>query len=258
MQYVIDEVVLFRSEDGTMWPLDREEEKIILSPVVARLLTYLLNERGKILTREEIMYHTWTIHGLEPSGNSLNQYISQLRKNFSNFGLHSHVIQTLPRIGFIFSEEVKVEIHDIYSVSEIEQEALSTNNDTKGGSGFSKYMIYILIMLLMFAVPFLVEKAGEQWGVGSDKSVPVDLGRINECNVYGIGMQAAMSVDMAHKLAENILDQYKITCDQKDFLLFSMQGGVLHNKPGRVFISICNDNKGQLTSCRNKLYNSWN
>lgn len=108
MKYIIEGQVFFRPEDGTFWMEEREDEKVILPPIVARLMTLLVDRQGTVLTRDEIMNFVWTVHGLEPSGNSLNQYISNIRRNFQNVGLGDDVIKTIPRIGFIFNAELSV------------------------------------------------------------------------------------------------------------------------------------------------------
>ncbi|WP_187433230.1 winged helix-turn-helix domain-containing protein, partial [Serratia marcescens] len=158
MKYIIDEKVIFRTDDGAIWPSGDEESKVILSPIVSRLLALLLEEKGIIMTRDDIMHRVWTAHGLEASGNSLNQYISQLRKIMSNFGLGDSVIHTLPRIGFRLDEHLNVQW--LPSSTEVQPKPV---DEIKIKTNRKHHPIIFLLtpafLLISITVPYIISEA---------------------------------------------------------------------------------------------------
>lgn len=298
MKYIIEERVYFRPDDGTLWLIDRETEKIILPPIVSRLMTVLLEEQGKVLTREELMHRVWTIHGLEPSGNSLNQYISNIRRNMQNLGLSDDVIRTVPRIGFILNNEILIEKEredalvgnnpgdpDVAEPGATDAEAAdATGSDiTKsempepGATGSAahnhqavtepkntainhqrKFFISLLCFVaFLIAVPFIIKNTLEFINGRQQVNSPVLIGRINSCDVYGINMERSVHEPGILELSQKLFNENKITCQPDNVALLFIQNGVFHDKPGRIFISVCTRNKEKLTSCKNNLFNSW-
>lgn len=102
MVYLIDMRIKYRPEDGAMWLQDDESSLIVLTVIMNRLLSYLLEHRGQVVTRDGLLENVWDLHGLRSSGHTLNKYISELRKQFRNFGVTTECITTIPRIGFMF------------------------------------------------------------------------------------------------------------------------------------------------------------
>jgi DNA-binding winged helix-turn-helix (wHTH) protein len=258
--FIIEDRVFFRPEDGTLWLTDREEEKVILPPIVARLLTLLLEEQGKVMTREELMERVWTVHGLEPSGNSLNQYISNIRRNMQNLGLGENVIRTLPRIGFILNAEIKVEKADI-TVPAITPpadvnttEIFSAKKRTQPGKIMAMMIVFIFILA---GTPFIVEEAVDQYHNRQLSAAPVFIGKIGSCAVYGVMMDNLARLPDTFSLAKTLVKRENIQCKDQDIVLMNIQDSVYHQEDGRVFISVCNQIAGRLAACRNHLFNSW-
>lgn len=112
MVYLIDKRIKYRTEDGSIWPLGDEESTVILTLTMNRLLACLLNRHGQVLTRNELLDDVWDAHGLRSSNHTLNKYISELRKCFSRLGISAECITTVPRVGFMFSRNIDVQIID--------------------------------------------------------------------------------------------------------------------------------------------------
>lgn len=108
MIYKISDTVRFKPADGAIWSIDSPEQVINLTITNCNLLCMLLNNKGVILSRENILEDIWDKQGLRSSNNTLNQYISILRRTFSLLGIDEEVIKTIPKVGFCFNEAISV------------------------------------------------------------------------------------------------------------------------------------------------------
>ncbi|MEO3383555.1 winged helix-turn-helix domain-containing protein [Enterobacter soli] len=259
MKYIIEGQVFFRPEDGTFWMEEKEDEKVILPPIVARLMTLLVDRQGTVLTRDEIMNFVWTVHGLEPSGNSLNQYISNIRRNFQNVGLGDDVIKTIPRIGFIFNAELSVVK---VSESEIAQdvddpgpqpiEHRKKTNGTKTG-----YSIFALLIAIMAATPIMVKTGVNVLNEYRLEITPVPIGKVNRCEVQTVKMENASRNPKMIPITQKLFNDSNIHCKNHEKAFLFIQSSVFYNKPSRAFISLCGEENKTLTSCKNFSFNNW-
>lgn len=76
-------------------------EPVPLKPKVYDLLCLLLDQRGRVLSRNELMDALWPRQDIEPS--SLTQAVYELRRALGDAGL----IENLPRRGYRFAGEVR-------------------------------------------------------------------------------------------------------------------------------------------------------
>lgn len=117
MLFIIDKEIYFRPADGAIWSAGAENEKRFLTLAGSRLLLFFIEHRGEIVTRDAIFQAVWERYGLHSTNNTLNQYISLLRRTMTDFGLGAQVIKTIPKTGFIFSRDLSVialtEQHDV-------------------------------------------------------------------------------------------------------------------------------------------------
>lgn len=122
MHFIIDKEIYFRPADGAIWNIDAENEKRYLTLASSRLLAFFIEHRGEIISREVIFHAVWERYGLHSSNNTLNQYISLLRRTLADFGLGAHVIKTIPKTGFLFSTELTITtVQQKHSVTNSEQ-----------------------------------------------------------------------------------------------------------------------------------------
>ncbi len=88
--------VTINVEKGTVL---REKQELILSKNEMRILVYLVNHQGAIVTRDELMNHLWD--NMEfVDDNTLTVNINRLRGKLSEIGLY-HVIETRRGLGYI-------------------------------------------------------------------------------------------------------------------------------------------------------------
>lgn len=80
------------------------DQEVNLTPTEYDLLKAFLTHRGKILTRQMLMNLVWG-GDAETRQHSLHVYVAQLRQKIEPDPLHPRFIQTIPRVGYRFTEE---------------------------------------------------------------------------------------------------------------------------------------------------------
>ena len=80
----------------------RDDREIQLTPKEFRLLEYMLNNRGRVLSRTEIAEQVWAT-SFDTGTNFIDVYINYLRKKIDK-DHDVKLIQTRPGIGFILKE----------------------------------------------------------------------------------------------------------------------------------------------------------
>ena len=84
----------------------RDDERIQMSPRVFELLLVLVENAGRLVTKETLLNRIWADSFVE-EGN-LNQTVSRLRKLLGERPNENRFIETVPRVGYRFVAEVHV------------------------------------------------------------------------------------------------------------------------------------------------------
>ncbi|WP_263070991.1 winged helix-turn-helix domain-containing protein [Enterobacter huaxiensis] len=257
MLFIIEGRVCFRSDDGAFWEQNDEKNKVILSPIVARLLHLLILEKGRVITREEIMNFVWESHGLEPSNNSLNQYISQLRKLMAHFLLPDDCIRTVPREGFILIKEVEINV--VNESTPVTQASLidETSDVILQSKQSGARVLIIFLIFMLIATPYTVIYFTDMMQKQRMSVTPVKIGQVGSCAVYSLLMGRNYNLDETLSSAQHHIEQNKISCDDKSIVYFFSTGGVLKKQSGRAFLSHCQKNDNHIVSCLDYPYHYW-
>ncbi|HEX4500292.1 MAG TPA: winged helix-turn-helix domain-containing protein [Scandinavium sp.] len=109
MKFLFNKQVIFDSDTGLLAVHDEQDDPVQISNPTKRLLLLLLNHQGEVVNREVIFKKVWDDFGMVSSNNNLNHCISKLRRILRNLGLEEEVITTVPKMGFLFQEEIEVE-----------------------------------------------------------------------------------------------------------------------------------------------------
>ena len=86
--------------DGERRELTRGGEEIPLQPQAFSLLLYLVENNGRVVSKDEIFAEVW--QGKIVGDGTLNSRINSLRRALGDDGTSQTVIKTLPRQGFRF------------------------------------------------------------------------------------------------------------------------------------------------------------
>lgn len=106
MNYVIDETIVFDSENGTLsQTADPSRTNVLPKPAVL-LLEVFVNNPGVIMSRNSLMEAAWLDAGLTLSGHNLSTYIKVIRHNLAELEVEKEYIKTLPRVGVMMVVDV--------------------------------------------------------------------------------------------------------------------------------------------------------
>ncbi|CAI1936570.1 winged helix-turn-helix domain-containing protein [Serratia fonticola] len=107
MECIINGIVKYNSDDGTLLSPDNTIDMIKLTRVVNELLLLLINNNHSLLSRETLLRELWEKRGLNASGNNLSNYVSILRKTLAKCGCPG-LITTVPKHGFLFEADITI------------------------------------------------------------------------------------------------------------------------------------------------------
>ena len=82
----------------------RKDEEIMLSRVEYQLLLYLMENRNRVLSKEQILEHVWDSQGKFVDENTLSVNIRRLRGKVEKDPGHPSRIRTVHGIGYIWKE----------------------------------------------------------------------------------------------------------------------------------------------------------
>lgn len=246
MKYIINNTVIFVEDDG-IYLKDSTEVEVKLSSLSSRILSLLIENKGKPVSRDMIYKLVWEDYGLAPSNTSLNNNISFLRKSLRDCGVDDFIV-TIPKIGISIEKNILIDT--------INNEEITTKNSIKTGRVYF-YMLLPLLSLFLFLL-FLKNHNGEK---GSSLNY---IGVINKCDTY---TTKKTSISDDAYLKENInkfMINTGVKCSSDNILLVNAQGDNMKNKSklaedmnfgnSREFYSICDINNWNVYSCDNYYY----
>ncbi|MFQ9839398.1 MAG: response regulator transcription factor, partial [Eubacterium sp.] len=76
-------------------------EEIVLTAMEYRLLLILLNNRGKVLSRSQLLENIWDVEGDFVEDNTLTVYIKRLRDKIEEDAASSQIIKTVRGLGYM-------------------------------------------------------------------------------------------------------------------------------------------------------------
>ncbi|MFA0627097.1 transcriptional regulator [Vibrio sp. 10N.222.49.A3] len=109
-----------------------DSEEIHLEPLQAKLLSYFIENRGQVVSTQQIASDVW--QRTQVSDNLVRQVISLLRSQLQDKSRPYRIIQTIPKQGYLFDVEVtqpSVEVAPVESVSQLEPKALVAKSKKK-------------------------------------------------------------------------------------------------------------------------------
>ncbi|EJE3859291.1 winged helix-turn-helix domain-containing protein [Escherichia coli] len=254
MYYTINNSINFRPSDGLIWHLQGSESSITLTTTTSRLLAFLLEHKGAVLSRDEILARVWDAHGLRSSNNSLNKYVSDLRHVFRNMGCQEEILITVPRIGFMLSEYVVVEKH-IISPEPLQRPIIQT--EKKRHVTESRIFYIFAGMSLMFVI--LILGLNERVLVNKNDIEPIhqkiwSMAKINNCQVFTFKPLASGTEQLTLDIVKDIINSESISCASDSVVYFQASDQIYHGYSGRVFLSICKNidhKQTYISSCHN-------
>ncbi len=256
MTYNLEGRLIYRAEDGCVWGKDNIEQKLTLPPISNRLLNLLIEKQGEVVVREEIYHKVWESFYLEPSGNSLNNHISQLRKVIYSHGIHDEVITTIPRIGFTIKSHIKIEhIKEEINVNRVAPPLMPPPQTHQNIMAWSPAR-FVIIILFFTATFFLFKKAVDHLlpNMFISNTPVTEQAVTGKCHAWYLEDTLQKKSVIPSEILGLIEKKYDISCDEQHALYLYINNNALFNQPGTVFASRCHRNsQGNIESCRNIL-----
>ncbi|EHN8922877.1 winged helix-turn-helix domain-containing protein [Enterobacter asburiae] len=247
MKYLIDRLVVFNTDDGTLH-LPSSEDVIRLALPAARLLETFLSSEGRELTREYLLETVWDKHGLHASGNNLNQYVSILRRNLSLLGCHELII-TLPKLGFRLNAAISIEILETDTVSPEPSPSIITPSGY-----FQRYFLTgsILIALLTGVA------MGCFYYNDANNGETVLHEQHGECDIYYLKDISDDEKKEALRKIMGIMKDNGIQCKKNDVVIYNSEASLSDKVESREVLSYCHAGKDRVViSCDNFYRYRW-
>ncbi|MBW4203444.1 winged helix-turn-helix domain-containing protein [Enterobacter cloacae subsp. cloacae] len=247
MKYLIDRLVVFNTDDGTLH-LPSSEDVIRLALPAARLLETFLSSEGRELTREYLLETVWDKHGLHASGNNLNQYVSILRRNLSLLGCHELII-TLPKLGFRLNAAISIEVLETDSFSPDSSPSIVTP------SGHFQRLFFIgsIIITLLTGVAIGLFYYNE-----TNNSTTVLHEQHSECDIYYLKHISDDEKKEALRRIMSIMKDNGIQCKKNDVVIYNSEASLSDKVESREVLSYCHAGKDRVViSCDNFYRYRW-
>jgi DNA-binding winged helix-turn-helix (wHTH) protein len=243
MRKIINGRVLYDSEKRE---LSVQDQQLVLSASVARLLDFFIINNARQLSRELIIEEVWARYGTNPSGHSLNKSISLLRKGFSTLGIDG-VIITIPREGFIFQAQVNDNREDILDAAEKDEANVNHVVTFPRNKIFLVWFVFFLVLVGGMGI-FLTVMFRSNDGV-------VHISNTGVCEVYT--MDDNSSEKIFKFLNSKRWEGFNTICNgtKKVIIFYDDNSLSKSNKLKEHFFSICMmDEKEVAYECQNYFY----
>lgn len=270
MVYLIDMRIKYRTDDGAMWLKDDEGSLIVLTVIMNRLLSYLIEQRTQVVPRDDLLLNVWDLHGLHSSNHTLNKYISELRKQFRIFGVSTECISTIPRIGFMFNGDVDVQVieeevqnpqpaSEPGSKTETDNSASSTavKTDTPFFSGRIFISASIILCIIAAGGYFIPGWLTPQKNVQKKNMPTYFLFDYGQCPVYTTQNNSPALSERKKRLFNELVKDGGISCLNGTTFLYQVSEAYLYGREGRAFISRCTLKDNEYISCLNYYWSGY-
>lgn len=247
MVFTIFNMIAFRSEDGAMWNIAQPDRRLTFTTIPTRLFAYLLENADRMVGREELLNNIWDKYGLEPSNNSVNQYISLIRKTLIELGCDEEIIKTLPRVGFFIAGDMVSRSQETQqSVASVATETPPAKEQSRLQRGYkpSLLAISLIISTLLVMQPF--RSANDYLDYSFPQSTLYKIGNIATCPVYSLYESSPFTAARKLELAQELSTEHA-PCMGNEVFIFHSDEHYTYQQSGRAFISRCANSDNTLS-----------
>ncbi|WP_392432538.1 transcriptional regulator [Yersinia sp. HM-2024] len=243
MNYKIDNKIIYHEENGRLFSITEPENTIRLSITPARILSYLLENKYRVINRDEILEKVWDEYGLQASNNSLSQHISLLRKALQELGYTEDIIVTVPKVGFKISENIVIEAESTTSQEEDNLEEDSHDNEIMPIQKSKVHVIsYVLLVILLVAsallTTLLIQFIEKENTTIIAKAELYPIGNIGQCPAFTLEKNSDELTAANLQLATEFANK-NLPCIDNYIYIFQSDDNYIHSHSGRVFLSRC-------------------
>ncbi|TQI80275.1 DNA-binding winged helix-turn-helix (wHTH) protein [Serratia fonticola] len=153
VQYRIEGDILFCPNTAGFYHNELQDEPISIPSPAARLLSFLIKNKGEIVEREVLLQKVWDDYGMQASNNNLNQCLSTLRRIIKSMGVEKSIIETIPKVGLRIAEDITIEeINHIEQTVEATEKPIQKNTKCSRKINLFNILVTLVIILIVTTV----------------------------------------------------------------------------------------------------------
>ena len=263
MKYIINNILIYNPEDGSLHTKNMDDyDLIMLTPVLNRLLSHMVNNQGVLISKENFFDTVWDNYGRTGSANTLKQYISNLRKILDSH-LETQCIITVPGQGYMLSPDLVIQCQEEKSAEDFINDKKSKSQKYSIQSGgeegrrknekkSSVKKCSIVIFSLFLIIPTLSVSVFFSYTQKTHSIYLKEISKIDDCVVYGENEKLTNNDAKNVRSAEikSLLATFNISCQKNESFYFFSSPVHEGNDVGRYsMLSVCYD-KGTCISYR--------
>ncbi|EPL9571910.1 winged helix-turn-helix domain-containing protein [Providencia rettgeri] len=220
MIYILNNMLQYNADLGEISRLDIEGSMTKLTPVFNNIFLILIENNETPITREDILRKILDKYNLKISMNTLNQYISMLRKLLHQEIQIENAILSISKKGLILSPEIKIKNSKTkIDNKKTEGDIALYSPPVNRGRGFidksnANILSIICVLLFLVIIYLFYQLYGIKKQYNSIESYKIST--IGDCPVYGF--------KNTNENIEKQLADFNLTCEDSDvFYYYSMQ-----------------------------------
>lgn len=189
------------------------------------------------MTRDEMLASVWELYGQEPSGHSLNQNMSAIRKAMRMLGCDDEIIKTIPRVGVCVDAE-------LVSLIELNKEDCKniTDSSRKKRNTLLQWWGAVSVMVSLIISTVVIKLEYVPWVPSERKlfmSLPVyKINNIGNCPLYSISSGTEYINQNRTTLSQKIADKHLNCISMAVFMIYAEDSFITEGK-GRAILSRC-------------------
>ncbi|CAI0798471.1 winged helix-turn-helix domain-containing protein [Serratia entomophila] len=215
MPYIINQSIVFSPTEKMLYILNEKDLSLTLSNPATRLLLELVKNNKETITRQHLVKHVWEDYGFNGSNNNLNGCISEIRKAIEALEPGSHIITTLPKVGFILDANIETFLPspDADNIAVPQCDALINILDKRPVQRNKRTMLTgLIVMIYLGGIVFTWTVLQSQRHGFSDVDAQY-LYQQNQCEVFTLGSHYLYSKTELIEYARKDLSREGIDCD---------------------------------------------
>ena len=248
MKYLLADTLIYDNEDGSLSLKGEEREQSqILTSTANNIFSLLIAHHGMVVDRETFLQEVWDTRGLSGSNNSLNQYVSILRKLLDTLAPGVAFIITVPKTGFMLSAEISVQ-----PLSQERAAAPSAPAHTR--RALPTFAIWLGIVTAAVAAICGSYISQKQTPLVSERYL---LTQIGDCPVYTFTPVADVFQKQAVNFTRQIQQNSGLTCLENSVFYVHIQNTLFYGDKGRLVLSQCSRSSHNTSTCRTNYFFEW-
>ncbi|WP_333501598.1 winged helix-turn-helix domain-containing protein [Kluyvera genomosp. 2] len=254
MKYLLADAIVYDNEDGSLTLHSEGSESQTLTCTAQTILNLLIAHHGMVVEREVFLQQVWDDRGLRGSSNSLNQYISILRKLLAGLVPERLFIVTVPKVGFMLSADIAIVPLGEPEPAPVAVPAPAQAPIVVKSAGRQKrnWIDGVLTAaVLVFCTAALI------WNAQRQQFTPHLLTHIGSCPVYTLTPLSDVFTERAKRLVMQIKEAGTFTCLPSAIFYFHPQDPVFYGDKGRLVLSQCSQFRGKASSCQTLFFYEW-